>query len=79
MHFHIRFDFFRGPRSSDSHGAVLRRLIEKKSPRCSVYLMLMCNTYICSFSVSVTYKRKTGHKGKKGTPPLSEGVPYEIP
>ena len=21
---------------------------------------------------------KTGHKGKKGTPPLSEGVPYEI-
>ena len=41
-------------------------------------VMLMCNTYICSFSVSVTYKRKTGHKGKKGTPPLSEGVPYEI-
>ena len=29
--------------------------------------------------ILVSHKpRKTGHRGKKGTPPLSEGVPYEI-
>ena len=37
------------------------------------------NMYVLVQVLLVSHKpRKTGHRGKKGKPPLSEGVPYEI-